>query len=83
MVHSMDAMSSKWRDDPVRAINEKKKQREASAAMRSEAQAKAVELLTKKLTKAQNGVDGRDLEAPAAMDHDAAYRLVSLPTSPW
>ena len=31
MVHGMDSLSAKWRDDPVRAALEKKKNREAAA----------------------------------------------------
>ena len=42
MVHSMDAMSAKWRDDPVRAALEKKQNREAAADRLAAANAMAL-----------------------------------------
>ncbi|KAL3931962.1 MAG: hypothetical protein SGPRY_000900 [Prymnesium sp.] len=75
VVHSMDAMSSKWRDDPVRAINEKKKARANAEEARSIAQSRAKELLEQKLSQAQKAGDARDLEQVGSLDHDAAYRL--------
>lgn len=72
----MDAMSSKWRDDPVRAINEKKKARANAEEARSIAQSRAKELLEQKLSQAQKAGDARDLEQVGSLDHDAAYRLV-------
>ena len=49
MVHSMDAMSKKWRDDPVRAALEKKQNREAAADRLVQANAMAAEILQKRL----------------------------------
>eukprot|EP00966_Prymnesium_polylepis_P192668 4465877-Prymnesium_polylepis.1 len=74
MVHSMDAMSNKWRDDPVRAINEKKAAREAQALVRSDAQARAARMLEQKLKQAQKGVEAREYEQAGAIDNDEEYR---------
>jgi hypothetical protein len=49
MVHSMDAMSSKWRDDPVRAALERKQNRAAAADRLAAANAMASEVLQKRL----------------------------------
>ena len=75
MVHSMDAISSKWRDDPVRAALEKKKNREAAADRLVQANAIASELLKKRLaaSSASNAFDAADEQEGAAMT-DADYR---------
>ena len=76
MVHSMDSLSAKWRDDPVRAALEKKKSREGQAAAREEAGRRATQLLERKLAQASKGVDARDTDQPSAINDDADYKKV-------
>ena len=76
MVHNMDAMSAKWRDDPVRAALEKKKNREAAADRMAAANVMASEILKKKLEKAtSSSLALADEEAGTSMS-DADYRQV-------
>ena len=51
----MDAMSAKWRDDPVRAALEKKQNREAAADRLAQANAMASEILQRRLQAAGAG----------------------------
>lgn len=72
MVHNMDAMSSKWRDDPVRAALDKKKNREAAAERMAKANALASEILKKRMeagSKVQH-------EGEEESGGDADYRLL-------
>ena len=79
MVHGMDALSAKWRDDPVRAALEKKKNREAAADRMAQANAMASEILKKKLASTTSS-RAMDDEGSSSMN-DADYRLVcSQPT---
>ena len=54
MVHGMDALHSVYRDDPVRAALEKKKNREAAADRMAQNNAMASELLKKRLASASS-----------------------------
>ena len=76
MVHGMDAMSKKWRDDPVRAALEKKQNREAAADRMAKANAMASEILQKRLAAAgasSSSMQAAEEEDSAAMN-DADYR---------
>ena len=76
MVHGMDAMSKKWRDDPVRAALEKKQNREAAADRMAKANAMASEILQKRLAAAgasSSAMHAAEDEDGAAMN-DADYR---------
>jgi hypothetical protein len=78
MVHQMDSLSAKWRDDPVRAALERKKARENQAAAREEASKRASQLLERKLAQASKGVDARDTDQPNAVSDDADYKKVQV-----
>ena len=73
MVHSMDSLSSKWRDDPVRAALEKKKNREAAADRMAKANEIASELLRKRL---ESGAKADMVEDEDGVQGDADYKLV-------
>lgn len=78
MVHKMDSMSSKYRDDPVRAVLEKKQNREAAADRLAQANAMAAEILQKRLnasasTSATNRARLDDEDDSTRMS-DADYR---------
>jgi hypothetical protein len=79
MVHGMDALSAKWRDDPVRAALEKKQNREAAADRQAKANAMASELLKKRLaaSSASAAFDAAEDEQ-SAMTSDADYRKVCI-----
>jgi len=73
----MDAMSSKWRDDPVRAALEKKKNREAAAERQAKAGAMASEILKKRLeANSKREREEEAEEAAAGGSGDADYRLL-------
>ena len=74
MVHGMDAMCARYRDDPVRAALEKKKNREMSAMVREDGARRANELLKTKLEAAGKSFDGMDNSVEGALDDDAAYK---------
>ena len=79
MVHNMDAMSSKWRDDPVRAALERKQNREAAAGRMAQANAMAAEILQKRLQAAGGaGSSGRsrleDVDDDPRQMNDADYK---------
>ena len=78
MVHKMDSMSGKWRDDPVRAVLEKKQNREAAAGRLAQANAMASELLQKRLTAAGASSSARsrfdDADEDPTHMNDADYR---------
>ena len=74
MVHGMDALSKSWRDDPVRAALEKKKNREMAAAVREDGARRANELLKRKLATAGRTLDALDNEVDGAVEDDAAYK---------
>ena len=81
MVHGMDAMSAKWRDDPVRAALEKKKNREAAADRMAKANEMAGELLKKRLAaQGASSSGGGRLEDAEDVDHtsmsNSDYRKV-------
>ena len=73
MVHSMDALSAKWRDDPVRAALEKKQGREAKAENRRVANEKAAEILKSQLEQANSSKNRRALD-DAGEDEDENYK---------
>lgn len=78
MVHSMDACSGKWRDDPVRAAIEKKQNRENAASRQAASAAHVAALLKAKM----EGLEGRSKSTglssiepePSAIGSDADYR---------
>ena len=79
MVHGFDAMSKKWRDDPVRAALEKKQNREAAAERMAKANAMASEILQKRLAAAGGGASSSSMQAIDDGDdgtamNDADYR---------
>ena len=81
MVHGMDALSKKWRDDPVRAALEKKSSRDAAAERIAQANAIAGDILKKRLESQESSHAGSssrrfdEEEGAAAGMSDADYRL--------
>lgn len=81
MVHGMDALSKKWRDDPVRAALEKKSSRDAAAERIAQANAIAGDILKKRLESQGSSHAGSssrrfdEEEGAAAGMSDADYRL--------
>ena len=71
MVHKMDQMSAKWRDDPVRAALEKKQNREAAADRLAQANAMASEILQKRLQAAGAGSSSLSARLEQAEEGDA------------
>ena len=83
MVHGMDALSSRWRDDPVRAALEKRKNRENAADRMAQANAMASEILQKKLASqasksaaGASSLSALEDEDGAGTSNDADYRLL-------
>jgi len=81
--YKSDACSEKWRDDPVRAALEKRKNRENAADRMAQANAMASEILQKKLaSQASKSAAGASSlgaledEDGAGTSNDADYRLL-------
>lgn len=79
----MDALSSRWRDDPVRAALEKRKNRENAADRMAQANAMASEILQKKLASqasksaaGASSLSALEDEDGAGTSNDADYRLL-------